>query len=107
MSLLLDNGCDPDARDRLQRTPLFCALSEQSFSTELKYKIVDKLIEANCDPLNLYELNQFRSDFTLKQLSRSCLLKSSPIVAKNLSNLLPKPLNSYLNIKLISMRNKS
>lgn len=104
IGLLLDHGSDPDSKDRLNRTPLFCAINERSLSEPLKRKIVDKLIEYNCDPLNLYELKQFGTDFTLKQISRACLLRSGSHEATNRFECLPKHLKSYLDIELIALK---
>ncbi|CAG2112835.1 unnamed protein product [Medioppia subpectinata] len=36
ISLLMDSGCDPDCRDRLNRTPLFCAFNERSICEQNK-----------------------------------------------------------------------
>ena len=105
MSLLLENGADPDSRDRLNRTPLFCAITEQSFPNELKKKIVDKLIQSDCDPLNTYQFRQFGTGFTLKQLSRNCLIENYSILLNYFCDYLPQELKTYLDIKLIPERN--
>ena len=104
ISLLLESGSDPNSKDRLKRTPLYCAINERSFSDQLKQKIIDTLIQYDCDPLNLYELRQFGAGFTLKQISRTCLLRSGSLDSRNCFESLPKELKSYLNIELVELK---
>ncbi|XP_054152471.1 ankyrin repeat-containing protein kinase A-like [Oppia nitens] len=99
IDLLLDSGCDPNARDRLNRTPLFCVFNEFNVCEKIKRQIILKLLESGADPLNLYQFKSFIGTFTLKQLSRQCLLRNNCVkTLQQIYNNLPQELISYLSV---------
>jgi len=100
---LIANGANPDAEDRQNRTPLYCAIDEHYFCEEQKI-IIQALVAAKCDSLNLYKFKNLEQtkNFTLKQLCRAYLMKNFPkMLSNNLSICLPQELLIYLGRKLI------
>lgn len=116
IDLLIEFGVHVDSHDFKHKTPLYCAICEQVKTDQLKLVIL-KLIQFNCDQLNLFQCDQIMKQFddnkmlssklrpTLKQLCRCQMIKHYDRLIQlddsQLKQFLPQEIIYYLKRKLI------